>query len=207
VLVLNGDPEVETGFAIGLALATLGFSLWIGGVVLILARRRGMSMADLGFRPMEGTAWLWPVATWFGGVMLVAAYSLVIFVVEELTGRDLSRLVEGNPLPETEATTALVWAVLGVAVILAAPFGEELFFRAFLFRAVQARWGLIAGLVASGGAFAVVHFEVSVFLPFWGIGMLFAWAYHRSGSLWTPVIAHAIFNSVSFAATIAGVNS
>ena len=39
------------------------------------------------------------------------------------------------------------------------------------------------------------------------IGMVFAFAYYRSGSLWTPVIAHAIFNGVSFAVTIAGVNS
>ena len=208
MLALSGDPETEPGLAAGLALVTLGFTVWIGGVVLFLARRRGMSMTDLGFRPLAGIAWLlWPVGTWLGGLLLVAAYALVIFAVEELTARDLSRLVEGNPLPDTEAMTTLVWTLLGAAVILAAPFGEELFFRAFLFRAVQARWGLIAGMVVSGGLFAVVHFEVSVFVPFWGIGMLFAWTYHRSGSLWTPVIAHAIFNSVSFAATIAGVAS
>jgi membrane protease YdiL (CAAX protease family) len=80
-----------------------------------------------------------------------------------------------------------------------------LFFRSFIFRAIQARWGLIAGILISGAIFAVVHFEVSVALPFWGIGAWFAWAYHRSGSLWTTIVAHAIFNGISFAVTVSGV--
>jgi uncharacterized protein len=205
VLALSGDPEADPAIAFGLALATLVFSVWIGAVVLILARQRGISMEGLGFRALAGNAWLWPVGTWFAGLLIVAAYTFAVMGIEQVTGNDFSRMVEGNPLPDTEAMTLLVWVVLGVAVILAAPFGEELFFRAFLFRAVQARWGLIAGMIVSGGLFAIVHFEVSVFIPFWGIGMLFAWAYHRSGSLWTPVLAHAIFNGISFMATISGI--
>ena len=55
---------------------------------------------------------------------------------------------------------------------------------------------------SSGGEY---HYLSRAFGP--RIGMLFAWSYHKSGTLWTPVIAHAIFNGVSFAATLAGVTS
>jgi uncharacterized protein len=52
-----------------------------------------------------------------------------------------------------------------------------------------------------------VHFNVSVVVPFFAIGVLFAWIYRKSGSIWTPIAAHAIFNGLSFAVTVAGVGS
>ena len=208
VVALNvGDPAEDPNAALAAAVATLGFSLWLAAAVLILATRKNLSLDQLGFAPLRGSAWFWPIGTWLGGLGIVIVYGLLVLAVEQVTGRDLSRLAEGNPLPDTDAMTSTVWAVLGLSVVLAAPLGEELFFRSLLFRAIGARWGLAAGMAMSGLLFAVVHFEISVVLPFWGIGVLFAWAYHKSGSLWTPVIAHAIFNGVSFAVTVSGVSS
>lgn len=205
VAVNVGDPEEDSAAALAAAVTTLGFSVWLGAIVLILATRKDLTLEQVGFRPLRGAAMLWPIATWAGGLLIVLVYGMIVLAVQEATGNDLSRLTEGNPLPDTEAMTDTVWMVLGLSVVVAAPLGEELFFRGLIFRAVQARWGLIAGMVISGLMFALVHFEISVVLPFWGIGMLFAFAYHRTGSLWTPVIAHAIFNGVSFIATISGV--
>ena len=202
-----GDPLVDPGAALAVAFVTLAFSLWLAVIVLLLARRRGISPAALGLMRPRGVLWFWPIGTWLGGIGIVAAYALTVMLTAEATGSDLSRLIEGNPLQLTDANTWVTWTVLGIAVVIAAPLGEELFFRGLVFPVVHDRWGLVAGMAVSGALFALVHFEVSVVLPFWGIGMLFAWSYHRSGTLWTPVIAHAIFNGVSFAATIAGVTS
>ncbi|MEX2373566.1 MAG: type II CAAX endopeptidase family protein [Dehalococcoidia bacterium] len=200
-----GHPEVDTSIALAVALVTLGFEVWLGAIVLILATRRDLSLADLGFRMPGARQVKWIFATVAGAYGIIIAYGIAVVLVQEATGTDLSRLIEGNALPESDASTALVWAVLGLSVVLAAPFGEELFFRALMFRSFAARWGLPVGLAASGLLFALVHFEVSVVLPFWGVGAWFAWAYHRSGSLWTTVSAHAIFNGISFAVTVAGV--
>lgn len=206
IVALNvGDPAVDPNAALAVAVATLGFTIWLGTVVLILATRKNLTMGDLGFRALRGTAMLWPIGTWAGGLLIVIVYGMIVLAAQELIGQDLSRLAEGNPLPDTEAMTDLVWFVLGLSVVVAAPIGEELFFRGLIFRAIEARWGLIAGMLISGLLFSLVHFEISVVIPFWGIGMLFAYAYYRTGSLWTPVIAHAIFNGVSFIATISGV--
>lgn len=205
IVALNvGDPEVDSNAALAAALATLGFSIWLGAIVLILATRRNLTLGQIGFRSLSGWSALWPLGTWIGGMLIVFAYGIGVLLLEEVTGNDLSRLAEGNPLPDTEAMTDQVWFVLGLSVVFAAPLGEELFFRGLVFRAIQSRWGLLAGMVISGLLFSLVHFNVSVVLPFWGIGILFAYAYHRSGSLWTPVVAHAIFNGVSFLATVSG---
>ena len=206
VVALNvGDPAVDSNAALAVAVATLGFSIWLGTVVLIIATKKNLTLGEVGFRPLRGTAMLWPIGAWAGGILIVVVYGMIVLAAQELLGQDLSRLAEGNPLPDTEAMTDTVWFVLGLSVVLAAPIGEELLFRGLIFRAVEARWGLIVGMLISGLLFSLVHFEISVVLPFWGIGMLFAYAYYKSGSLWTPVIAHAIFNGVSFIATISGV--
>lgn len=206
VIALNvGDPAEDSSAALAVAVATLGFSIWLGTAVLIIATTRNVTLSELGFRPLRGAAMLWPIGAWVGGLVIVVVYGLIVLAAQELFGQDLSRLTEGNPLPDTEAMTDTVWFVLGLSVVVAAPIGEELFFRGLIFRAIAARWGLIVGMLISGLLFSLVHFEISVVLPFWGIGMLFAYSYYKSGSLWTPVIAHAIFNGVSFIATLSGV--
>lgn len=205
-LATVGDPDTEPNIALGVAVATLAFEIWLGAIVLIVATNRSLSMPQLGFRGLGRTWWWIPTAV-FGAYGIVIAYGIIIIAIQEITGADLGRLAEGNAIPDSEANTTLVWAVLGLSVVVAAPLGEELFFRALLFRALAARWGLVAGILVSGALFALVHFEVSVVLPFWGIGAWFAWAYHRSGSLWTTIAAHAIFNGLSFLVTVAGVSS
>ena len=60
-------------------------------------------------------------------------------------------------------------------------------------------------MVASGLAFGAFHVSLSVLLPFTVIGMLFAWAFKASGSLWVTILAHFIFNSVALILTVIGV--
>jgi membrane protease YdiL (CAAX protease family) len=194
--VSEQDPRV----AFILALVTLGLELWVGAVVLLLARWRGVGWRDLGFRrPRDWGAVSWVVVGAYG-VMLV--YGVVLTLLRR-TGLDLPEAE--NAIPDTLARRVPVWVVLGIAVTVAAPLGEELFFRALVYRAVSGFWGVIPGIVASGVAFSLVHFNPSVVVPFACIGMLFAWAYRRTGSLWTPIVAHAIFNGMSFVLSASGI--
>ncbi|MSQ30210.1 MAG: CPBP family intramembrane metalloprotease [Dehalococcoidia bacterium] len=127
-------------------------------------------------------------------------------LAERLSSADLGVLKQGNGISDLPTSTSLVWFILGFTVMAIAPLSEELFFRGFLFRAVQGRAGLVAGLLVSALAFAAFHLNVGVLLPFFAVGLIFAWAYHASGSLWTPIAAHTIFNSIAFIATLAGVS-
>ncbi len=94
------------------------------------------------------------------------------------------------------------WMILIAAGALA-PFGEEFFFRGFLFRAVRHRFGLAAGVVVSSIVFAAIHgapLQVFLIIP---IGIVLALAYHRTGSLWVVITMHAVFNSTQILYLIA----
>ena len=185
------------------ALVTLLLEAWIGGVVWGLARRRGLTGVDLGLdRPPDVRRVAYAVGGAYGALV---AYGLLLAAIERVAGADLGALKEGNGLPDLPGDSNLVWLILGVSVVACAPLSEELFFRGLLFRAVAGRFGLAAGVAGSALLFSAFHLNVSVVLPFLVIGLILAWAYHASGSLWTSVVAHAIVNTVSFVLTLAGV--
>src|SRR5262249_33967200 len=91
--------------------------------------------------------------------------------------------------------------------ILTAPLAEELVFRGLAFRVLRDRFNVAAALVASSLLFALIH------LPYWWMsgsktpgaiglslvtmtayGLLFAFLYQWSGSLWSPLICHWLNN-------------
>jgi membrane protease YdiL (CAAX protease family) len=79
-----------------------------------------------------------------------------------------------------------------------APLAEEIFFRGYVFRAMSARKGYARGLVYSSMLFGLVHFNLAAFLPLTVGAVLLAVSYRRSGSLWTPIVAHALNNAFAF---------
>jgi CAAX protease family protein len=95
-----------------------------------------------------------------------------------------------------------VLPVVFVAVILAAPLAEEVFFRGFVFPGLIRLIGVAGAIFASGLVFAMFHIQgadtVGLIIPFTPIGMLFAWLYYKTGTLWTSIAAHLVFNLVSF---------
>lgn len=95
-----------------------------------------------------------------------------------------------------------VLPVVGVAVVLAAPFAEEVFFRGFVFPGLIRPLGVAGAILASGLLFAMFHVtgpdSAGLIIPFTPIGMLFAWLYYHTGTIWTSIAAHLVFNLVSF---------
>ncbi len=180
-------------------ISTIAFELLFGASVLLLAYRRGLRAADLGF--VRPTRWRPAVIAWSGAYGVLVAYSVLLAVLDSL-GVNVSMFNEGNPLPVDAGQKVQVLLVFAVAVLLVAPFTEELFFRALIFRGVRGYWGVGPSLLMSGLAFGLFHLNPSVILPFAAIGVLFAWANEQSGSLWTSITAHAAFNAVSFALSL-----
>ena len=87
-----------------------------------------------------------------------------------------------------------------VTVTLAAPLGEELFFRGFAFPALSRSWGVFWGVLVSGVLFSSLHMDLVGFVGLMEIGMLLAVLRHWSGSLWAAVIGHAVNNGIAGAA-------
>jgi len=88
----------------------------------------------------------------------------------------------------------LMMIVLAVGV---APFFEECVFRGILLPILARRLGLGAGIFLSSLLFAAIHMHLPSLAPLLVIATGFALAYIMSGSLWVPIVMHAIFNGVN----------
>ncbi|MFT3828499.1 MAG: CPBP family intramembrane metalloprotease [Opitutaceae bacterium] len=99
---------------------------------------------------------------------------------------------------------ALVFALALMGVVIA-PLAEELVFRAGLYRVARRALPRWAALLVSALAFASLHGSAVHFVPLTVLGMIFALAYERTGSLLVPVVAHGLFNLNSILLLLAGV--
>jgi membrane protease YdiL (CAAX protease family) len=176
------------------ALSTLISTVIVDGWFIAAAwwfslRRFVLPLSGWGFRRAKGSAlWLVPVAlvlAYIAGVAYTSLYSRLLGPPPEQTIlQDFPRTGAGIVL---FATTA----------ILVAPLFEEMFFRGFLFQGLARSWGPVTGAAVSAGVFALAHQQLSVFVPLFALGLLLAWVFYRSGSLWANIALHASFNGIS----------
>lgn len=89
-------------------------------------------------------------------------------------------------------TFIFLWSV--TAGVLS-PFAEELIFRGFLQNLWQRRWGTLAGVLLSAGAFGAIHLQSAVFAMVAGIFL--SLVYLKYGSLWPGTLLHALYNLVA----------
>ena len=178
------------GLSLPVEVAFLGSAVWFG------ARRYRRGWEVLGFRrPLRG--WWTPVVVLLGAYFVLAVYVAIM----EVSG--LSDLTPQSTLPEDVFDSPFTLPLAGVLALLAAPLAEETFFRGFLFPGLRNRLGTLRAALASSLLFAALHFNVGSIIPFTIIGMLLAWAYVVSGSLWMAIAAHFAFNAISFVISVA----
>jgi hypothetical protein len=185
---IRDDAKIAAalGATLALEVAFLGAAAWFS------VRRYSCGWQALGFRPAVRGGWWLPLAVVLGAYFTLVVYSLIV----ELAG--LGELVPQSTLPEDFFDSPAVLPLMGVLAILAAPIAEETFFRGFLFAGLRAHWGTFWAALASAFLFALLHFDVGSIVPFTVIGMLLAYAYAFSGSLWTSILVHFVFNAIGF---------
>lgn len=88
---------------------------------------------------------------------------------------------------------ALLVFLVALALVVA-PFGEELVFRAGIFRFLRTRAPRWVSFVVSAGLFAAIHGNWFSFLPLFILGLIFAAAYERTGRITVSMLAHSLFN-------------
>jgi membrane protease YdiL (CAAX protease family) len=88
-------------------------------------------------------------------------------------------------------------ATVAITAVIVAPLAEEVFFRGFLFAGISKRWGYSWGVIVSGALFSVAHAGSGGLVPIFILGMLLAWLYIKTGSLWPCIFAHFAYNSLA----------
>jgi membrane protease YdiL (CAAX protease family) len=177
--------KVTVGSAVALVAGSLVLYGWQTLTAWFFSLRiTGRRLALWGFTtPNKAFFWTIPVA--------LAAVYLVSFL-HDLVVHPKQQDIIGE-FPHTLAGVVL-FVILAVFM---APFFEEIFFRGFLFRGFSASWGWIAGACVSAAIFGLAHLQLDVFVPLFALGIALAWVYKRTGSLWTCIAFHALFNALS----------
>ena len=149
--------------------------------------------------------WWW-ILVWIG----------VLYGMEQ--GHTWASLVLGKePIPnsmlEIFSSADNMW-LLWIAVCLAAPVFEEIFFRGFLYTGWRgkSRTGLVLATLVSSLLFAGIHFQyiegainethgwldlVTIFV----FGVILCFARETTKSLWPPIILHAVNNAIAMYVT------
>ena len=88
-----------------------------------------------------------------------------------------------------------------VALVLAAPVGEELAFRGFLYRTLELKFGGIAAIVVTALGWAALHVQYSLIgiLVVFAGGLLLGAIRRYSGSLYLTMLMHALWNGAALA--------
>ncbi len=177
------DVSAATAFA--LLLNSLMLYAWQAGSAWFFSLRiRGEGLVAWGFRrPTKAFFWTIPLA-------LICVYAIAYFhdVIVHPEQQEILTF-----FPRTPSGVVL----LVLLAVVAAPLFEELFFRGFVFRGLANSWGWPAGAAMTAIVFGAAHLQLSVFLPLFALGFALAWVYQRTGSIWTSIALHAIFNGIS----------
>jgi len=177
--------KVTLGSAVALVAGSLVLYGWQTLVAWFFSLRiAGHRLALWGFTtPNKAFFWTIPLA--------LAAVYLVSFL-HDLVVHPRQQDIIGE-FPRTGGGIVL-FVILAVVL---APLFEEIFFRGFLFRGFSSSWGWVAGACVSAAIFGIAHLQIDVFVPLFALGLALAWVYKRTGSLWTSIAFHALFNALS----------
>ena len=156
--------------------------------------------------------------SWMGSLLAVA----VGFVLDLLLGDPnsayhpiclIGRLIAFTEkktralFPKTKTGERTAGGVTALIVVLLAPFVEEVLFRGLVFGCLKEKSRIFA-YILSCALFAFLHVWTAavsnwdlgyliLMLQYLVPGLVFAWAYEHSGTLWTSILLHMLVNALS----------
>ena len=151
----------------------------------------GVKLSDIGLRPRRD--WTVIETSYFIQIVVLAN---VIFPV--VLSQQLERTL-------TEHSVAAV-LVSGFLPYFVHGFAQEVFYRGILQTELIRKWGAVAGVLVANSLYtfgplhanyyaADLSIAPPMFAAMFGIGLMFAMIFHRSGNLWIVSVMHGIGNA------------
>ena len=192
LVVLSGSDWVRESWFIliiaGIPLyGAMALSVWLFSV-----RKYKCGWRALGFRNSNVKGLLLGISVVLIGIAFGSLYDFIIVQ----TGAE-----SPSSLPADFVGTWYNWAMLGLFAIVVAPVAEELFFRGFMLPGIGKRFGKGWGIVISAIIFALAHLQpgaLGALVPIFLLGLLLAWLYIKTKSIWPCIFAHFTYNSIAF---------
>jgi len=195
LLLTTGNPFFYSYLSYALVFCPLiAFSIWY------IVRRHHRGWKELGIR------WGKPGRTLLAGGLgsLVAlafsygAYFIIFLLFYLLAGRAPVNTESENLKGAGGGTVAMVL----LTVVVLAPIFEELFFRGLFYPALRRRLGPSMAVFLNGLIFGALHFQPLFMISLILVGVVLAYMYERTDSLFAPMLTHAFYNLVVMLITI-----
>jgi len=168
-------------------LVIFGEAILLVPVWFLTVRKYNVPWENLGLRNFSN----WSVGIGCGLMVLSLLFNLGYAAL--LSFFDLQ--IQPDIAIAFENTNYPLMLLFGGAVV--APIVEEIFFRGFVFAGLRGRWSWQTAAVVSAGLFALVHFVPTSILPILLLGLIFAFLYQISGSIWPAILMHMLTNTVA----------
>jgi len=174
--------HAATMAVIQLVAATL--VLWYG-----VKKTPGGHRAAFSFRPVSAFFLLPIFLTAIGMHILLSEidnFTRVFLPVPDLLGGVFEGLI---------SRPTSIWGSVLLLVVVA-PITEELLFRGIILRGFLALYSVRKSVLVSALLFALVHLNPWQFAGAFVLGVIFAWWFVRTRSLWPCLLGHALFNAI-----------
>jgi membrane protease YdiL (CAAX protease family) len=193
VIFTFGISEAVAGVAL-LVLLLVQDGLLVLAAVLFASIKRPPPRWHFGIRATR----LWPTVGW-------AALGFALMLGIEIGYIELFDVDETN-VEELGEDNLVAGFAVALAVIVVAPVAEELFFRAFFYRALRARLSVWLAALIDGIVFGSLHFQgidSAIILPVIAVvGVGQCLVYERTGSLFAVIAIHAAFNAFAMLSVV-----
>ena len=190
LIVIGGDETTLPLLLSVLLEGTFLFAVWLFG-----PWRYGQSWGALGMSLRLSGSVYW------GFLAFMAIFLLSVVYTSLVSSFGLDTLLPPR-MSDEFSNGGVITALAFAAIVLVAPFAEEIFFRGFLLLVFVGRMGLVKGACAVSLLFAAGHMSLGLLAPAFVSGMILAWVYYKTGSLWASWIAHMAQNLLAFVATV-----
>ncbi|MCR8844236.1 CPBP family intramembrane metalloprotease [Paenibacillus sp. SC116] len=187
--------ELYSGTLMGLTIAIV----LLLGVYFIALRPQRLSWSEVGLRSFPAKDW-WRIVGW-----------TLLYLVGSIVVMELTVLLVGNSYDnsKTEAmqqnVTVFAVSISFISAAIISPIYEEIFYRGFLYRWLRTRLGVGGGIFLSSSIFTIIHIPTYNAMPVnFLCGIVTAWAYERTNSIWPAMIIHGAINAIAVLLTSLG---
>lgn len=167
------------------------FELLLFVPIAWVLRRHNLDWRAVGLR-VPSNGWIAALGLLFTGIFV----SYAVLIAWGLVLVQFDMRPQPNIFPTVFGTGPVVFVMVFIAGALVAPLAEEVFFRGFLFAGLR-QFGLPTAYAVSAGIFALIHFTPAALPALFGLGVVLAWLYNRTDSVWPPIFLHTFVNSLT----------
>lgn len=180
------NNDLYAGTFIGLIMAIV----LVVSIYLIALRPNRLTWGEVGVRAFDSKRWKLIII----GTIILMIGVVVITLITSFIGNTWENS-KTEAIQQNLSVQGILIALVSAAVI--SPIYEEIFYRGFLFRWFRTRLGFGGAALLSSFIFSIVHIPTYNVIPVaFFSGIIFAYSYEKTSSIWPAVIIHGLSNGI-----------